>query len=146
MWRDDWREASYRFGPPVFWMMMISAFSTTIFSITHTGRFIIPALHWLLPSATPSALGLLHAGIRKCMHLAEFGILALLWFRALGWSRLGWQGRMATMSWVLALCFAGLDEAHQIFVPGRTATVMDVGWDGLGAFLALITRYTVWRS
>jgi VanZ family protein len=53
---------------------------------------------------------------------------------------------MAATAFILAVGFAGLDEMHQVFVLGRTASVFDVGWDGLGAMLALMGRYAIWRS
>ena len=33
--------------------------------------------------------------------------------------------------------FAVSDEIHQSFIPGRSASCMDVGLDGLGIFLGL---------
>jgi hypothetical protein len=146
MRKDCWRETCWRFGPPVLWMAVISLFSTGAFSDAQTGRFLKPVLHWMFPGAAAPALDLLHFGIRKGMHLAEFGIFVLLWYRALGRSGSGWQGRMAAMAYILAVGFAGLDEMHQVFVPGRTASVLDVSWDGLGATLALMGRYAIWRS
>jgi hypothetical protein len=146
MWRGCWRETCWRFGPLVLWMVVISLFSTGVFSDAQTGRFLKPVLHWMLPGATSLTLDRLHFGIRKGMHLAEFGIFVLLWYRALGWSGSGRKGRMAATALMLAVGFAGLDEMHQVFVPGRTASVFDVGWDGLGATLALMGRYAIWRS
>lgn len=48
-------------------------------------------------------------------------------------------------AWVipLSLCFAYAlsDELHQSFVPGRTATVRDIGYDSLGMTIALLRQY-----
>ena len=127
-----------RFGPPVVWMVIISGLSTDSFSADQTSRFILPFLHWLLPSATPETLALIHGGIRKAAHLTEYGILALLWYRALRRVGAGWQIRAGLIALTIAAAFGGLDEFHQAWVPSRTASIVDVGWDILGAALALV--------
>jgi VanZ family protein len=126
-----------RFGPCLAWMLVISAFSTAVFSAQHTGSILLPILHRLFPAATPAALNALHDAVRKSMHLLEFGVLALLWCRALSWERARWQLRTAALALLIAVSFAALDESHQVFVPGRTASIKDVGWDGTGALIAL---------
>jgi VanZ family protein len=139
-----WGEVCWRFGPLVLWMAVISSFSTAVFSPEESGRSLMPILEWLFPGTAPATLDLLHAGIRKGMHLTEFGILASLWYRALGWRGTGWQPRTAVAALVLAVGFAGLDEVHQMYEPSRTGRLVDVGWDGLGAALALAGRRVLW--
>ncbi len=146
MQNDRWRGACWRLGPPLLWMVAISSLSTAVFSIVQTGRFLMPILHSLLPYASPDTLAMLHEGVRKGMHLLEFGILALLWYRTLSRSGAGSQTRRAVAVLVLAVSFASLDEVHQLFEPGRSASVVDVGWDGLGAALALAACRVIWRS
>ncbi len=65
-------------------------------------------------------------------HMFLFGVLALLWARAL-------QGRHRTLlfAFLLTMLYAFLDEFHQSFVPGRTADPLDLVYDGLGAVLVL---------
>ena len=48
----------------------------------------------------------------------------------------GWKGLASTMG--CALLFALSDELHQSFVPGRSARLIDVGIDLLGAVLGLV--------
>ncbi len=126
-------------------MAVISGLSTDTFSFETTGHFLLPVLRWLLPGASPGTLTLLHVGVRKGMHAIEFGILALLWYRALGWNGPSWQTKAALAAFALALGLAVADEAHQMVVPRRTGTLNDVGWDGLGAGLGLIGRRIMWR-
>jgi VanZ family protein len=126
-------------------MAVISAFSTDAFSAEHTGDFLIPLLRWLLPGASSATLELLHAAIRKGMHVFEFGILALLWYRALGWDGSGWQTRAALGAFLLAAGFATLDEIHQAFIASRTGTILDLGWDSAGAAAGLISRWAILR-
>ena len=131
----------WRWAPALLWMAVISAFSTGAFSAEETGDFLIPLLRWLLPGASSGTLELLHAAIRKGMHVFEFGILALLWYRALNWDGSGWQTRAALAAFLLAAGFGTLDEIHQTFVASRTGSIVDVGWDSLGAFLGLVGRW-----
>lgn len=145
-----WRErvagsAWWRWGPLLFWMVVISSFSTEAFAAAETGRILLPLLRWLLPTAEPVTLEFLHGVMRKGMHPAEFAILALLWYRALSGGGSGWRGRVALTAFVLAAGFGVLDEAHQLFVPSRTASVVDVGWDSLGAAVGLLGRWVPWR-
>jgi VanZ family protein len=73
--------------------------------------------------------------IRKAGHMAVFGILALLLWRALG-STTAWPRPWA---WALALTilYAVSDEIHQGVVSGRHASPVDVGIDAVGALIAI---------
>ena len=69
-------------------------------------------------------------------HFLVYAILAvLLWW--------GLARRGPTAAWPLVLAFMGAmafglsDEWHQAFVPGRTASLRDLGVDALGALCAL---------
>ncbi len=139
------RSFLWRWGPPLVWMTVVSAFSTDAFSAEQTGDFLVPLLRWLFPDVSPATLDLLHGAVRKAMHVIEFGILALLWYRALGWYESGWQTRAALSAFLLAAGFAALDETHQIFVSSRTGTLVDVGWDSAGAAVGLISRWVTLR-
>jgi VanZ family protein len=119
-------------------MAVISGFSTDGFSSSETSRYLRPLLEWLFPAASTDALDLVHAGIRKAMHLGEFAVLGVLWYRSLAWRQRRWALRPALGALGLAVLFAGLDETHQILVPERGPSVIDVGWDGLGALLGLV--------
>ncbi len=137
------RSFLWRWGPPLLWMAVISAFSTDSFSAEETGEVLLPLLHWLFPGVSPATLDLLHAAARKAMHVIEFGILALLWYRALAWHGSGWQARVALAAFLLAAGFAAVDETHQSFVASRTGTLVDVGWDSAGAVVGLIGRWAI---
>jgi VanZ family protein len=116
--------------------MMISGFSTHYFSDEHTSRIIIPALHWLFPSARPRMLHLMHLGIRKLAHIVEFGAFSVTVFRGVRAGRSGWRWSWALTTLVVAVAYASLDEWHQSFVPLRQATPRDVAIDTFGALLA----------
>ena len=126
-----------RWGPLCLWLMTVSAFSTSTFSAAQTGRFIEPFLRWLLPGVPSETIPVLHGIIRKGMHVAEFAILALLWYRGLSWEKRGWQPSAALAAFGFAVLTGGADEVHQAFVPSRTASALDVAWDSLGALCGL---------
>ena len=94
-----------------------------------------------LLSAQPdlnSGLGVVDLIGRKLVHMAEFGLLWLLWARALRFRRPG-------VAVAIAVLYAVSDEFHQSFVSGRNASPLDVAIDSAGIALAiLITR--AWRE
>jgi VanZ family protein len=74
--------------------------------------------------------------VRKAGHMAVFGILALLTWRALA-PTTAWRRPWA---WALALAvlYAVTDELHQGFVAGRHPSPVDVGIDATGALIAVV--------
>lgn len=66
---------------------------------------------------------------RKMVHLVAFGILAVLFYNS--FEKYG-------IAWVLTTIYAAIDEIHQVFIPERTGSIIDVGIDSLGALLALL--------
>ena len=124
-----------RWLPVLGWAALISTFSTQWFSNEQTGHVLLPLLHWMLPGLHPSTLHTVHEGVRKSGHMSEFFVFSLLLDRTLRAE--GWTPRAAACGAALfAIVFAALDEIHQLFVPGRTAAVSDVGVDALGAIAA----------
>lgn len=62
----------------------------------------------------------------KTLHAAAFGAISvLLWF-GIGYDR-------PVANWLVISAVAALDEVHQIFIPTRTADVLDVVADMVGA-------------
>lgn len=86
-----------------------------------------------------SGLGVVDLVGRKLVHAAEYALLCALWWRAL---RPAVPPRVALVaSLAVSIAYAVSDEIHQSFVPGRTATPIDVSIDAVGAGLAaLIVR------
>src|ERR1700677_5209529 len=125
-----------RWWPALVWAIVISGLSTGSFTSENTSRFILPFLHWLLPSASPQTLGLLHHIIRKCAHLTEYFILSLLIFRGIRAGQQGWHLRWALTTVLIVAGYAALDEFHQSFVPGRQAAFTDVLIDASGGIAA----------
>ena len=73
--------------------------------------------------------------IRKCAHMAEFGILGALFFLQI-------RSITAKIQPIYALGFtafyAATDEIHQAFVPGRGPSLGDVLIDASGAIVGII--------
>jgi VanZ family protein len=65
-------------------------------------------------------------------HAFMFGVLAVLWMRAVGDHPRFWL-----VAFGLTLLYGLSDEFHQAFVPGRTPDPLDVLCDGLGALVGL---------
>jgi VanZ family protein len=107
-----------RFGPPIALMAVIFALSAQPHLATDLG--------------TIDLIG------RKLVHMLEFGLLWLLWHRALGW-------RHAWAAAAIAIGYAATDELHQTFVDGRQGSPRDVAIDALGVALAALLHARIRR-
>jgi len=113
--------------PVAVWIAVIYLFSDQPYSGVKTERL----------------LGVLNIPIRKLAHVSEFAVLFGLCLRALNLTRPGVRsgglGRLphALGAFLLTVANAGLDEWHQAYVPGRSATLSDVAVDTAGAVVAL---------
>jgi VanZ family protein len=134
----------HRWGPVIVWACVISTFSTHLFTSEHTASMLIPVLHWLLPNAPLRELLRIHAFIRKCGHVVEFFIFGVLVMRGFRGGRQEWRWSWALWTLLISACLASLDEFHQAFVPGRTATAWDSLLDTSAAAVALIAMLLLW--
>lgn len=124
-----------RLLPPLAWTAAIAWFSTDAWSAAETAPRLLLVLHWLLHGAPPDQLEALHWLARKTAHAVEYGVLALLWARALGRQD---RRRGFVVPLALAILTATLDEFHQTMTSARTGAVADVILDGCAAAAALI--------
>jgi VanZ family protein len=127
-----------RYALPLLWLALVLVMGTAYFSTSHTGAFVLPLLKTLAPGASSAKLHAVHMVLRKLAHLAEYAVLALLWFRAL----LRGTGRtLRAAAWIaLAICLACalIDETHQATIPTRSGSVRDFLVDVSGAAGVLI--------
>jgi len=72
--------------------------------------------------------------LKKSAHITEYAILFILIFRA--------TGKNYALTFILTLLYAVSDEFHQSFVPGRTTSFLDIGYDSVGAFIG---AYLLWK-
>jgi VanZ family protein len=71
-------------------------------------------------------------------HMTEYAILGALAWRWLAAFRPAWSPVvLAAVAWLACLGYGVSDEFHQSFVANRDSSVMDVGFDALGAALAV---------
>lgn len=117
------------------WMWLIWIFGSKDFAARETFsiiRFIIGFFFPGWPDANPEMMQMLHMTNRKIAHFLEYGILSLLWYRALlGNSR-------TLLSILFSILWACVDEYHQSLIPDRSGSIGDVGIDTFGAITAQI--------
>src|SRR5205085_1172133 len=100
--------------------------------------FVLMAVIFLL-SAQPdlnSGLGTIDLVGRKVIHMSEYALLCLLWWRAL--RTVTGPGRALALALLISVGYACTDEFHQHFVHGRHGTPVDVGIDAVGATAAAL--------
>ena len=134
---------------PVFvWLGLIFLGSTDLMSAAHTSRFIVPFLRWLKPDISPEALASIHFVVRKCAHMGEYAVLALLLLRTASlMTNLRRSLAMVYVSvWAGCLFVATTDEFHQTFVASRGALATDIMIDGGGAILGLLIGAIFWDA
>ena len=134
--------------PALVWAGVISYASTSAFGSAKTRGHIIPILHWLFPSAEMGTLVELHHLIRKGGHVFEYAIFALLVLHGFRAGRKAWSWKLAGYTTLAVACYAGLDEYHQSFVPGRGASAWDSLLDTTAGVAALLIAWAVisWRA
>ena len=125
-----------RWWPAILWAVVIGGFSTSGFSSDSTARYIIPALHWLLPFASQRVLLRIHHVIRKGAHVGEYFILSVLVLRSIRAGRREVHLAWAALTIAIVAAYAALDEWHQGFAPGRDVEVSDILLDTSAAVLA----------
>ncbi len=137
----------FYYAPVAVWIVVIFLASTQLGAEQVTLHALIRLLKLLTPDQASAlnadAIGKTNFLIRKCAHLSEYAILALLTARAVqfGHERLKWQAVAAGFAFSVA--YACTDEWHQSFVGGRTSSIHDVFIDAFGAAFAL-TLMLLW--
>ena len=112
-------------------------------------RLWLPPLVWIgliylvsAQQAVPSVPGVWDLLLKKAAHVLAYGVLAALYLRATRGSSL--RDRPArVISASLAVGYALSDEYHQMSVPGRNGTYVDVVIDALGVAGAILLD---WRA
>ena len=89
-------------------------------------------------------LGIWDLILRKCAHVIEYGVLAGLLLRALDRSTRYSSRHLGVLAWVICVVYAGTDEFHQTFIPGRVGCLSDVCIDSIGVTAACLAW--VWYS
>jgi VanZ family protein len=77
-------------------------------------------------------------GYDKVLHATVYAVLGALCFMAI---RRAWALRpqwLIVAAGAMALAYGLTDEFHQLFVPGRSADLMDVLADGIGGLIGAV--------
>jgi len=109
-------------APPVGWMIVIAAVSSVPGSSSADAAGL---LDWVPPSW------------QNALHLPVYALLGFLWMDAL--ASFGCRRSVAGITAaVIATSYGIVDEVHQYFVPGRTASITDALVNAVGASLVLL--------
>jgi VanZ family protein len=118
---------------------VIFAASSDLFSSGHSAPWLATLINVIVGHPLPpSQFDAIHFAVRKAAHFGEYGILGGLLLRAFRAGRTSWNPRWAVGAIAVAAAIASLDEWHQMFVPSRTASPLDVLIDTAGAALAQV--------
>ena len=138
--------------PTLIWMVLIFSASSDSHSYEYSSRLIAPLLHWLFPQMPETRVDAIVYFTRKCAHLTEYAVLALLLWRAVRRPMKNdprpWVWPEAGLALAIVFLYAASDEFHQIFVPTRTAQVSDVFIDTAGGAASLLALWIIgrWRK
>jgi len=138
--------------PVIAWMLLIFLGSSATLSSQQTSRFLRPVIHWLFPSLPEQTVNRVVAVARKGAHVTEYGVLALLIWRArrrlVQSAARPWAWRDAGFAFALAVAYATTDEFHQTLIPARQGSGWDVLLDSCGAAGALLLLWAIgrWRK
>jgi VanZ family protein len=131
-----------------FWWALVLLWCIQIFYFTalpvyndeHTRGFLTRFFTHAFPSIHTGIIDVIDYYIRKLAHITVFGILALLFKTAISN-----KPRPYIYAWIFTTLYAGTDEWHQMYVPGRTASIIDVLIDSTGAFIFLFCMF-LWKK
>ncbi|NOU95119.1 VanZ family protein [Paenibacillus sp. LMG 31456] len=113
----------------LFWCVVIFSVTSSPGATSENTGLVIKAE----TNVTSNVVSKINFGIRKTAHVTLFGVLAILLLLAIGE-----RNNAPLKAWFLATIYGATDEFHQIFEPGRTPALQDVGIDSFGAVIALI--------
>ena len=123
---------------PILWCGMIYCFTqSSIFTFASTGVNIAD----FLGIADWRFVNTMNYMIRKSAHLILFAMLAVFIKTMLRTVKNSYW-----MAWIGASAYGVTDEIHQVFIPGRSASVLDIGIDSAGAGVGLILYYMAARK
>jgi VanZ family protein len=142
------------FLPSILVILMVLIEGTQRFSIENTADLVKPFWFSHFPSLPYQRFWEFVEALRKGGHLMGYGLVCLAFFGTLYWWMLrrphssnGWalKNRAAGWALVLTMLLGAADEIHQKFVPQRTSTITDVGFDVCGGYFALMALFAILR-
>lgn len=131
-------------APPVIWALILVAMSGD-FGSSHQTYYIF---RWVLSTFVnlpPKTIIYLHFWFRKSLHFLCYGILSVLWFRALIITFPEHPSTSLILTLVFCLGVSLIDEGHQFLLTSRTGALRDVGLDMAGAVLFMFSAARYWK-
>ena len=149
------RRRSAIFLPALVVILVIAVAGTQRFSIQNTAGYLAPFWFRHFSSLPYQRYWEFVEAVRKVGHLVGYGLVCLAFFLGVyAWLRRrspslreSWalRNRAAGYSLILTALLGSADEFHQSFVPQRTSTVTDIGFDLCGGYFALMIAFAVAR-
>ena len=139
--------------PPVLVILLIAVEGTQRFSIQNTAGYLAPFWFRHFGYLPYQRYWEFVEAIRKLGHVVGYGLACTVSFAAsYGWlsrrsSSGGWLLKNCAGGWalVLTMLLGSADELHQRYVPQRTSTITDVGFDVCGGYFALMILFALLR-
>jgi VanZ family protein len=128
--------------PVIIWAGVIFFMSTRTFGPGFSNRLLSHILALLHLKVSHQTFHILATGFRKLGHFTEYAIFAIFLYHAMGDDhRSAWNPRKALACILLAGLYSLTDEFHQRFVPDRGSSIVDCGFDMIGATLGMVIVY-----
>jgi VanZ family protein len=152
-----WARKSAIFLPAVLVILLIAGAGTQRFSIQNTAGLLAPFWFRHFAWLPQQRFWEFVAALRKLGHILGYGLACAAFFSTSYWrlsrgsSTLpatgGWalKNRAAGWALILTMMLGSADELHQRFVPQRTSTITDVGFDVCGGYFALMMLFAAIR-
>lgn len=86
-----------------------------------------------------------NVSLRSMAHLLFFGILAILIYISL-YTRFNFNMKYFGISLLCIIVLGGIDEIHQLYIPGRHPRLVDVLKDFLGSVLSLGVLFLIFKT
>jgi VanZ family protein len=154
MTASGWRRKSAVFLPSGLIILLVLLEGTQRFSIQNTAHYVEPFWFHHFPTLPYQRFWEFVEALRKLGHLIGYGLVCLTFFGACYWwihrrppFPEGWDLKNSAAGWALVctMIMGSADELHQRFVPQRTSTVTDVGFDVCGGYFALMILFALLR-
>jgi len=128
--------------PVLIWAGVIFYASTRTFGHAFSDRLLSDAFAFLHLEISHHQFRLLATGFRKLGHFSEYAIFTIFLYYALGGGHgSAFSSKRALGCILLAGLYSLTDEFHQSFVPNRGSSIVDCGFDTIGATLGMVIVY-----